>query len=485
MLKVSNLIRLFCCALLSNTLNLSSNPNETYQEAGMSTFSFADAAAKLECIGESQLLNQWDLLNPHQQNVFLNEVKSLDTAALASQKIALQHYQQTLKEETKQEWTPFFDYSLKGSERHKNLGQELIAQGKVGCLLVAGGQGTRLSFDAPKGTFPVSVIKHKSLFQIFAEKMIAAGKQANRLLPLAIMTSPQNHAATVDFFQTHAYFGLKEEQVYFFQQNELPFLDNEGHLILKSDQTIAKGPDGNGGSLSLFFSSGIWENWHRQGVEYVNYILVDNPLADPFDAELIGYHADNHCDITVKCIQKESPEERVGLLVKDDAGVRIVEYTEISDSERKALQPDGHLKHRCTNLSLFCFSMDFIKATAQTAILPWHFAYKATGLNGTYGWKFETYIFDYLPVAKKVKALLYPREECFAPLKNGSGTDSLETVQAALVQYDKRALQTICGQPISCGLIELDQQFHYPTAELLTKWKGRAGAFEGYITPDN
>jgi UDP-N-acetylglucosamine/UDP-N-acetylgalactosamine diphosphorylase len=351
----------------------------------------------------------------------------------------------------------------------------------VGCLLVAGGQGSRLSFEGPKGTFPVSLIQHKSLFQLFAERTLAAGKQVERVLTLAIMTSPQNHEETVQFFDDHARFGLTQDQLFFFKQEELPFLNDQGHLMLNASK-IAKGPDGNGSALTHFITSGIGRIWQQQGIEYINFILVDNPLADPFDAELIGFHARNHCDITVKCIAKENPDEQVGVLVKTPNGTRIVEYSEMNISDREARNNDGSLQYQCANISLFCFSLSFINTAMKSASLPWHLAYKAIHPNGPKGWKFETFIFDWMAYTQKIKALLYPRAQCFAPLKNISGKDSLADVQQALLHYDREILQTLCGQPVSTSPIELHPQFYYPTEKLVNTWKQKdAFSLNGYL----
>lgn len=447
----------------------------------MNPYTYADAHAKLVAIQEEDLLNAWNTLTEGQQKNLLQEIKTLDVDIFKRQQ-ALQRRLKPKKEMLATSWEPYSDYFHAGSKSNQTLGKELITQGKVGCLLVAGGQGTRLSYDAPKGTFPVSVIKKKSLFQIFAEKTIAAGNQVKQKLPLAIMTSPLNHEAILNFFNENNYFGLDKEQIFFFMQGELPFLDNQGHLLLINKQSIAKGPDGNGNSLSLFIQSGIWETWKKRGIEYINYILIDNPLADPFDAELIGFHANEKNDITVKCVERHVPDERVGLLVKTDAGVAIVEYNEMSTSERYAMLSEGKLKHICTNISLFCFSMAFIKKSLKNA-LPWHLTSKPAYINGPLAWKFETFIFDYLAFTKSVKALLYPREEAFAPLKNEFGNDSLETVQKALIKQDISILKQICRHPIPFCPIELDQQFHYPTEDLLAKWKGYAGPFQGYFNP--
>lgn len=475
MIRIAVIYSCIICLSFQKLISLDSN-----LETQMTTFNYAKAKSKLVSIGEEHILSHWDTLTEEQQSILLREIQALDLDAFKRQQDAL-HLHLSSIERTLEAWEPFNNYSHIGSEEHRTLGKQLIAQGKVGCLLVAGGQGSRLSFDAPKGTFQVSVIKKKSLFQIFAEKTIAAGRQAKCLLPLAIMTSPLNHAATLAFFHEHDYFGLCKDQLFFFMQAELPFLDSQGHLLLQPDYTLAKGPDGNGGSLGNFVQSGIWEEWQRQGIEFINYILVDNPLADPFDGELVGFHAAEKNEITVKCVERTNADERVGLLVNAESGISVVEYSEMSAAERAALCSDGTLKHCCTNISLFCFSMNFIKKSVERVKLPWHFAAKPAYFNGPLAWKFETFIFDFLAASHAVKALLYPRSQTFAPLKNGAGSDSLETVQEALVKHDIDTLASICGHPISFCRLELAQQFHYPTAQLLEKWKAQRGPFQGYI----
>lgn len=478
--------QIFCILYLWNNPLVGEQINTLTLHLGtqMNTLPFTEAVNKLKSIGEEQLLSHWQTLAAEQQTQLLTEIEALDLEIFKKQQTALRDTQQKKNQVLQKEWKAFENFTLIGSEAHKTLGKNLIAQGKVGCLIVAGGMGTRLSYDAPKGTFPVSVVKNKSLFQLFAEKTLAAGKQVNCALSLAIMTSPQNDAATRAFFKEHHNFGLSDEQLFFYCQRELPILDDHGHLILQNNTLIAKGPDGNGGSLGHLISSGIWENWQRKGIEYVNYILVDNPLADPFDAELIGFHAANENEITLKCIEKFTPEERVGLVVETEHGAAVVEYSEMDINERSAVLPNGKLKHRCTNISLFCFSMHFIHRAANSTELPWHFAHKPAYLSGPLGWKFETFIFDYLNATQKIKTLLYPRAQCFAPLKNGIGTDSLDTVQEALLKVDLMTLESICGHAIPECSLELDQQFHYPTEELFKAWKGRKGAFKGYITQE-
>ena len=430
---------------------------------------FPEAEKKLREINQQHLLKYWSELSPDQQKNLLQQIEMLNLNTF-------QHQRQLLIADPSDasHLEAFDDYYFRGNLEHKNFGRQLVKQGKVGCLLVAGGQGTRLRIQGPKGTFPVTPLTHKSLFQLFSEKVIAAGKQAGKRLSLAIMTSPQNHQETVRFFEKYQLFGLENDQVDFFTQGELPLLNREGNLFLEEKGKIAQGADGNGFALREFFISGIWNKWQTQGIQFLNFVLVDNPLADPFDAELIGFHAANGLEVTVKCTPKTNPNEKVGLLVKKNGKVAVVEYSEISQEELFATDARGGLKHCCANLSLFCFSLDFIKKVHQKQ-MPLHRALKAAKwLNDleetVYSetpsfWKFERFIFDLLEDSQKVKALLYPREECFAPLKNFTGPDSIADVQLALLNEAKRVVEQRTGLPAPTEPFELPQEFYYPTPD--------------------
>ena len=227
--------------------------------------------------------------------------------------------------------------------------------------MLAGGQGTRLQHQGPKGTYPISVVNRKSLFQLVAERVLAASEWANRPLRLAVMTSPDNDAETRAFFHRHRLFGLQPDQLSFFPQGTLPMLNAEGHLFLKTLDRIAEGADGNGNSLLCFHHSGLLKKWQDEGIKIVSIILVDNPLADPFDAKFIGYHDKHDAEITLKCTEKVRPEEKVGVLVKQEGHCKVIEYSEMSVAEKNATSQEGRLKHCCANLSLFCFSLSYPK----------------------------------------------------------------------------------------------------------------------------
>jgi UDP-N-acetylglucosamine/UDP-N-acetylgalactosamine diphosphorylase len=417
----------------------------------------------------------WDLLPLKQQETLTTQIERIDLDELAMQRaVALQ------EQDSFQKLSVFKDYEFSGSVQDQELGKKLIAEGKVGCLIVAGGQGTRLGFTKPKGLYPVTLIKKKSLFQLFAEKILAAGKRAGRSLYVAIMTSTDNHEETVESFKQSNYFGLNPDQVFFFSQKDLPFLDKEGNLFLDAESHFAMGPNGNASSLKEFVASGIWDTWKKQGVSYVNYMHIDNTLADPFDAELSGFHSHYpKSDMILKCIERENVDEKIGVIFQIDGKVGVVEYSELSKEEKEARNEEGSLKNACANIGLYSFSMDFIHNVAASYYdkLPFHKAWKKES------WKFEKFIFDVMPFAQNVKALLYSRLDCFAPLKNTQGEDSLSTVQIGLQRKDRQIFEKITGTSTDGIVFELDPSFYYPDASLLQKWKGKSLPDTNYVDP--
>lgn len=425
-----------------------------------------------------QILRFWPTLIASEKIKLTSQIKNIDFKRLKQQIKLLE------KSDNPKEFERYSNYAYCGNEQDFFKGQQLIREGQLGCIVMAGGQGTRLGFEGPKGLYPTSVIKHKSLFQLLCEKVAAASKQAGCELSIAIMTSPDNDAITKQFLQDQNYFGLNASQVSFFSQGMLPLLDAEGRLFLELPYQISEGPDGNGQCLHNFFKAGLWEEWNKKGIQYVQTVLIDNPLADPFDAELLGFHTKRNVDVTIKCTEKQYPDEKVGVLVKEDNHCRVIEYSELPESEKNAIEANGQLKHCCANLSLFCFSMSFIKnVVAKHPTLPLHKAWKATkyvnprGITQTsltpIAWKFENFIFDILAYTNRTAALLYPRSLCYAPLKNYIGENSITSVQEALLKLDREVLQSITGLESPSTPFELAADFHYPTPELLSDWSNR------------
>lgn len=357
-------------------------------------------------------------------------------------------------------------------------GLKLLTRGAVGCIIVAGGHGSRLQYEAPKGTFPLTTICGKSLFRLFAEKTVAAGHRAGSSLPLAIMTAPDNYQVTRDYLKRYDAFGLTlDQELSLYIQEELPYLDENGEPLFDERGEMMMGPAGNGWSLRHFVESGLWQRWHDSGVAYVNFLMVDNPLADPFDPLLIGYHALHGGDVTLKSSLRHDAEEKVGILVDGGGRPLIAEYHTLSEGVKRALTPSGGLKFPLANLGMFCFSMAFIARCHQLGlwdVMPLHPVHKAMPRSGRGVWKFERYIFDLLPWSEGSRVLVYPRECCFAPFKEREGIAGVQAVQNAILERDRRIYSHITGVDVPAeAIFELSQEFYYPTEELVRRWRGR------------
>ena len=439
----------------------------------------------LDLIRQPHLSRGLETLNAYQQKKFLAQLEKFPENLLADQRDALN---QKKVRSCSDSFQPLYNFQISGSSSDKYLGEQLLSQGKVGCIILAGGQGTRLGQCQTKGLIPVSLIKNKSLFQLFLEKTLAASKKACCDLPIAIMTSPINFSTTFSFLEQAGWFGLSKKQVDLFQQGTLPFLDDLGNWILHAPGKIAEGPDGNGNFFKAFYDSGISQKWKDAGIEMINVVLIDNPLADPFDAELCGYHFRTAAQATIKCVRKFSSSEAVGSLVSHDGRPRVVEYSEFPIAKLHAKNEDGSLQFSLANTSLFCFMFNFLEELARSSdtYLPWHIVQKKIETKiSTVIWKFERFIFDLLEYADRIEVIVFPREKTFSPLKNLSGEGCLEKVQSSLLASDRATFFEVTGISAPNRKFELDQTFYYPTAQFLEKWKGRPLPDAEYISSED
>lgn len=317
----------------------------------------------------------------------------------------------------------------------ENLGKKLLSEGKVAAFVVAGGQGTRLGFDGPKGNYPVSPIKNKTLFQIFGEIILAASKKYGASLPWYIMTSPLNHAATVELFESNGYYGLNKDDVFIFQQGTLPNFDFDGNILLSGKGVIAKSPDGHGGSLKALYDSGAVEDMKKRGVEYISYFQVDNPLINIFCPLFVGFHAGSGSEMSSRALIKCHPKEKVGNFCIVDGRMTVIEYSDLPDEYAEKTNPDGSLVFELGSIAIHMISREFVEhLNADGFALPIHRAVKkipyidADGNtvkpSEPNGVKLETFVFDALPLTEKSIILETIRSEEFAPVKNAEGDDS-------------------------------------------------------------
>jgi UDP-N-acetylglucosamine/UDP-N-acetylgalactosamine diphosphorylase len=363
--------------------------------------------------------------------------------------------------------------------------KKCIKSGKVGAIVLAGGQGTRLKVEGPKGCFPISLVRHKSLFQLLAEKVLAASTFFGCKLPLAIMTSKENHQETIRFFAKHKNFGLKNDQISFFPQDSLPLLDSEKKPIVEHG-AIKEGACGNGAFFVSFLKSGLLYAWEKRGIEHINVMLIENVLNDPYDAQFLAKHLEDKNDVTAKAVLREDPEEPVGVFIPKDKQLFIVEYSELSQQEKFSRLENGSLEYPFANISFFCFRLPFVKKMAQIPLgsLPEHVAKKMDPKTDEIFYKREYFIFDVLPNTEKAGMFVVSRNEAFAPLKNHSGQDSPETVQQALLEKERRIFETISETKVDrTKVFELAMDFYYPTDQLKKKWRHKSLPETPYIAP--
>lgn len=373
-------------------------------------------------LNQEHLLYGLETLENDQLEAFWQQAKRFDLALLQEQRRLLDK-----KSVLPSECLPLTTPGLLGSEIHKKVGYELINQAKVGCIILAGGQGSRLSWNGPKGTFPICTQTQKSLFQRLCER-IQKKQISGTCLQMAIMTSLSNHMETKSFFEKNHFFGLKAAQVHFFSQASLPFLDEQGNWCLEYPGKIAEGPNGNGDVLECFFTSQIATLWKSLQIEYVHVIPIDNPLADPLDPELTGYVAESGLDVVLKVVKREFFQENIGVVAQKKEGISIIEYSEISLEDRK--------RFPFCNVNIFCFCLTALQNHCLIK-LPLHVAKKKMPIflcdqkkqASCFIWKYEKFLFDLLEYLPRSSSLLYPRYLTYAPLKE---LDDIKKVRQAL-----------------------------------------------------
>jgi len=324
------------------------------------------------------------------------------------------------------------------------LGKELISAGKVAAFVVAGGQGTRLGFAGPKGNLPISPVKNKTLFRIFAETIAAVSQEYKTTCPWYVMTSPLNHNDTAEIFQKNGYYGLDSDNVLLFQQGALPNFGFDGRILLAEKGKIATSPDGHGGSLKALYESGAVGDMKKRGIEYISYWQVDNPLINIFDPLFIGLHALDGAEMSSKTITKTGPFEKVGNFCVADGKLTVIEYSDLPDDLAEKENPDGSLVFGLGSIAIHIISTAFVeKLNAKGFSLPIHRAAKKIPYIDSQGnrvepdepngVKLETFVFDALPLAANSIILETVRKEEFAPTKNATGIDSVEATKQMMI----------------------------------------------------
>jgi UDP-N-acetylglucosamine/UDP-N-acetylgalactosamine diphosphorylase len=321
----------------------------------------------------------------------------------------------------------------------RDAGEEALATGRVAAFVVAGGQGTRLGYDGPKGCYPATPVRKASLFQVFAEKIRTAEVRYGRRIPWLIMTSDLNDAATRSFFSANNHFGLDAANVIFFRQGRMPAVDPSGRILLASPGSIAMSPNGHGGALRAIVASGTGARLRDMGIDTISYWQVDNPLVQIIDPAFIGFHVRAKSDMSSKMIAKAYPLEKVGHFCIRDGRHVVIEYSDLPNSVQEQRGADGKLRFLAGSVAIHVFDLAFIEKMGGSGDcrLPFHLARKkietidAEGRpikpDKPNGCKFEMFVFDALPFANNPVVIEGLREDEFSPIKNAEGVDSPET----------------------------------------------------------
>ncbi len=407
----------------------------------------ARVRATLERYGQTHLLAHWDHLNDPAREALLADIAQINFTALAELIDTYVRGNKSFPLPQDIQPAPFYPVQP-GLERVGKYadavkrGVSLIRRNKVAAFTVAGGQGTRLGFDGPKGAFPISPVRNKPLFQLFVEFILGTNRRYGSDLSWFIMTSPQNDAATRKFFEDNGYFGLKRERVRFFQQGVMPAFAPDGTILMEDRHRIAFSPDGHGGSLLALRRSGALAEMAAAGIEYISYIQVDNPLVKVIDPLFLGLHEMTGSQMSSKTIPKADDLERVGNFVVGDGRLQVIEYSDLPDELAHARDPRGGRLFDAGSIAIHVLSRSFVEQlTADEAhfALPWHRAVKKVPhLDAQGRWieptapnavKLEAFIFDAIPYASNPLILQTSRAEEFSPVKNATGVDSEHTAR--------------------------------------------------------
>ena len=329
------------------------------------------------------------------------------------------------------------EIEARGAE-FKGLGLKAIREGKVGAVLLAGGQGTRLGLDRPKGTLNIGVAKELYLFEQLLRNLMDVTDGAGVYVPLYIMTSNINNADTTAFFEEHDYFGYPKDYVKFFVQEMVPACDYEGRIYMESQTEVAMSPNGNGGWFSSMVNAGLLSDIKERGIEWINVFAVDNCLQRIADPMFVGATIAYGCESGAKVVRKAAPDERVGVLCTEDGKPSIAEYYEMTEEMATARKENGDLKYGFGVILNYLFSEKKLEQIAD-ARMPIHVVEKKIpymDVDGTFvkpeqpnGYKFETLVLDMVHMMDDCIPYEVVREREFAPIKNLHGVDSLDSAR--------------------------------------------------------
>lgn len=395
----------------------------------------------LKKYNQEHLLINYENLEEKKKKELLQQIKNIDFELVNS----LYNSTKQKKTNNTDEITPI-DYldKYKLNEKYKyyeTIGKKAIKEGKLAAVTMAGGQGTRLGHDGPKGTYDIGLDSHKSLFELLCDNLKEEGKKYGVTIPWFIMTSKENNKQTVEFFEKNKCFGYqKNKNLFFFVQGELPMLDTEGKILVGEDGLIKLAADGHGGIYESLVRTKMTDKMRELGVEWVFIGGVDNCLVKMVDPVLMGIAIDKKVTVACKSVVKANPHEKVGVFCKKNGRPNVIEYSEITEEMAEATDKDGELLYGESHILCNLFNIEAIERMGAEP-LPYHVAYKKAKYIDKDGnlvipdspnaYKFEAFLFDAFGEVDDMAILRVKREEEFAPVKNSdsAGVDCPKTAR--------------------------------------------------------
>lgn len=433
--------------------------------------SYESLLENLTAHGQGQLLAYWPELSVKERDQLIRDIDKIDLAevnelfarANDSSKVILEKVED-LKPIPESHYEAVPSLSNEKIEEYETLGFKEISDGKVGVLLLAGGQATRLGFGHPKGMYDVGLPSKKTLFQIQAERIVRIQEMAAEKfgrcgkITWYIMTSEHTMEPTADYFKSHGYFGLNEEDIIFFEQGTLPCFDFEGKIFLDEKHHVSSAPDGNGGLYRALKSQGILKSIAERGVEHLHAHSVDNILIKVADPVFIGYCKIKNADCAAKVVQKSTPSEAVGVVCRVNGHYKVVEYSELTDEASERRNDDGRLTFSAGNICNHYFSAEFLtKICNFESKLKLHVAKKKIPYvdrdgvrqkpSEPNGIKMEKFIFDVFEFAENFICLEVARDVEFSALKNADTVkkDCPSTAREDLLRLHRKYVREAGG----------------------------------------
>ena len=437
--------------------------------------------------GQEHLLAFWDQLDTDRQESLARQIRAIDWPLIG--RLYRGRHDQADFGQLAERASPPPAFRLQTTENRftprqaRDCGRQALAAGHLGVIVVAGGQGTRLGFDHPKGMFPIGPVSGRSLFEVHVEKILAVGRRHGVRIPLWLMTSPATHDETVEFFAHNHRFGLAEDDLKIFCQRRMPAVDAAtGKVLLDRPDRLALSPDGHGGMLAALAGSGALAEIAQRGIRQLFYLQVDNPLVDICGPELIGYHLLSGSEMTTQVIAKREPLEKVGNVVEVGGRLLVIEYSDLPDDVAQRRNADGSLEIWAGSIAVHVIDTGFLQRMADRADgLPFHLAQKKVAYLDPAGRriepeepnaiKFERFIFDLIPWAHNAIVVEVDPAEGFAPLKSASGArqDTPETVKAQMVALHRNRLRQ-AGVEVADGVdVEISPLWALDADELAVK----------------